>query len=291
VEIPFAGGHLLDFDVADTKLAPIEGVHDDTHNPMVSAEAAIERFPPALIAPLRKKLLWAMDIFSPGTVTARLIDRIPGLTIEGAVAIYLYTVENSDGSPNLYQEFNKAMRSSNRAVLKQHYFPYLRLIVTAMRALKAYQGTEKRILYRGVNLDLGVQYPAIYDKGVRLLLFLLLCRDWREGGVVAALTHTCRGGCCVGGRLIQWEVTSCSVHLEALQTFLTEKSGGTAFTVMTIETSKAVDIRDFSAFGRAEGEFVLPPGTALKIDGKVSLPGMTMFQCSDRMMGGLEPIA
>lgn len=71
------------------------------------------------------------------------------LTQDMAAAIYVYTCE----SP-FYKQLNKLLRDEDRTAL-QPFFPYLRLLLTALRRLPKIE----RHVYRGVGLDLQDQYP------------------------------------------------------------------------------------------------------------------------------------
>lgn len=71
------------------------------------------------------------------------------LTQDMAAAIYVYTCE----SP-FYKQLNKLLRDEDRTAL-QPFFPYLRLLLTALRRLPKIE----RNVYRGVGLDLQDQYP------------------------------------------------------------------------------------------------------------------------------------
>ena len=71
------------------------------------------------------------------------------LTQDMAAAIYVYTCE----SP-FYKQLNTLLRDEDRTAL-QPFFPYLRLLLTALRRLPKIE----RNVYRGVGLDLQDQYP------------------------------------------------------------------------------------------------------------------------------------
>jgi hypothetical protein len=91
----------------------------------------------------------------------------------------------------------------------------------------------------------------------------------------------------IGKTLVLWEVTSTAVadRLSALQEFLPNQTANQEFTVLQIQTRKAIDIRAFSAFDRTEGEFILPPGTVISLDSAVNLGTHgVMFSCTDRDM-------
>lgn len=70
------------------------------------------------------------------------------LTVDEAAAIHMYTTNA------LYQKLNAALRNQDRKSVTV-YFPYLRLLLSALRKLEPCA----KPLYRGVNLDLASQYP------------------------------------------------------------------------------------------------------------------------------------
>jgi hypothetical protein len=114
-------------------------------------------------------------VFIPGSQAAAAVSRVPGMTTDMAIAIYIYTMESLDAAVPLYRDFNCALRGSDvhghitcdRTYLRRHYFPYLRLFMAACRALKSIQGTEQLTLNRAVNLNLAERYPQYYFKGRR----------------------------------------------------------------------------------------------------------------------------
>lgn len=70
------------------------------------------------------------------------------LTRDMAAAIYLYTMDC-----NFYKQLNKLLREEDRTALKP-FFPYLRLLLLALRRLPK----EQRTVYRGVKLNLKEDY-------------------------------------------------------------------------------------------------------------------------------------
>eukprot|EP00966_Prymnesium_polylepis_P073842 1713836-Prymnesium_polylepis.1 len=73
---------------------------------------------------------------------------VPGLTADMTMAIWLYTVE----SP-LYRGINAKLRLANRTQLMRVYFPFLRLLLAALRVIAAARGGEKLMVNRGVARD------------------------------------------------------------------------------------------------------------------------------------------
>ena len=77
-----------------------------------------------------------------------------GLTRDESNSIRLYTLEWQPSEYSLFYILNKALRSTNRQLLKP-WLLYLRLILTALSRLPSTQ----LIVYRGINMDLTKQYP------------------------------------------------------------------------------------------------------------------------------------
>ena len=80
---------------------------------------------------------------------------------DGAAAIWLYTVEGS-----LYKQLNATLRDRDRNSLKKFYFPYIRIL---LEALKALQKKEKQTLNRGVKKALVTMHPHKYEKDMNLI--------------------------------------------------------------------------------------------------------------------------
>ena len=93
--------------------------------------------------------------------TREAIAACPGLTTDGAGAIYLFTCE----SP-LYRELNAKLRARDRAALKAGFFPYARLLYEGHRALRT---GKPRMLNRGVKKDLVGSAPDDYAEEESLL--------------------------------------------------------------------------------------------------------------------------
>jgi hypothetical protein len=70
-----------------------------------------------------------------------------GLTHDESAALYLYTMEGGDNS--FYRVLNQALRSEDRPALKP-WFPYLKLLDTALRKLPTVSGN----IWRGVLGDI-----------------------------------------------------------------------------------------------------------------------------------------
>ena len=101
--------------------------------------------------------LWTMKKFLKTKKTREAIAACPGLTTDGAGAIYLFTCE----SP-LYKELNAKLRARDRAALKEGFFPYARLLFEAHQAMRS---TKPRMVNRGVKADLVGADPEAYKAG------------------------------------------------------------------------------------------------------------------------------
>ena len=78
-----------------------------------------------------------------------------------------------------------------------------------------------------------------------------------------------REQCPVGSTITWWGVSSCTAKLSVAHSFLGSKGKRTLFEVHPL---RAVGIREFSAFS-GEGEFLLAPGTQLKVSEVVAEKG------------------
>lgn len=78
-----------------------------------------------------------------------------GLTKEESAAIYLYTMDWKEGSAaSLYYNLNDALRSGNRSKMKS-WFPYLKLLVTALDKFPSVQLE----VWRNLSGDFSKDYP------------------------------------------------------------------------------------------------------------------------------------
>ena len=88
------------------------------------------------------------------------------MTADLAMGVWMYTCESE-----LYKKLNAAMRTTNRALLQAHYFPYIRLLLDALQLIKLKQGNASRTVNRGVKCDLVSSKPDKYAKLKRLVLW------------------------------------------------------------------------------------------------------------------------
>jgi hypothetical protein len=78
-----------------------------------------------------------------------------GLTDDESAAIYLYTIEWNEGSPqSLYFIFNNALRSGHRSE-KKRWSPYLKLLVTALMKFPSIEIS----VWRNLKEDASKNYP------------------------------------------------------------------------------------------------------------------------------------
>lgn len=144
--------------------------------------------------------------------------------------------------------FVRLLRKTDRTTLKVRFFPYLRLLITGMCKLRAVQKSEKRMVNRGVKLDLVGMFPEDYAKEETLV--------W-------------------------WQFSSTTSDIAVLDNpmFLGKSGDRTIFQVLT---ASAVDVSAFSAVNN-EAEMLLPPGVALRVKGILSksADGLTIIACED----------
>ena len=110
------------------KAGPIKGLFDAA-NPPVTLKAALAAMETYLGDDLAGEYYTSGQHAKTSEVQAA-IAAIPGMSDELARAIYLYTVESA-----LYHKLNGALRDKDRAVLRTVFFPYLRLLITALDCL------------------------------------------------------------------------------------------------------------------------------------------------------------
>ncbi|MGW7465120.1 ADP-ribosyltransferase domain-containing protein [Streptomyces xantholiticus] len=135
-------------------------------------------------------------------------ETVSGLSADAIAALYLYTCESA-----FYREINAVLRSPDRTKVVP-YLPYLRLLFSAVSGLPAHT----RPLWRGVSLDLRMQYP-------------------------------------VGQTVTWWGVSSCTSELSVARSFLGSRGKRTLFEVTP---ARAVGIRSFSAFTGEEEYILAP---------------------------------
>ena len=145
-----------DFEHLNVALSPVCGVFDDARNPEVSLADALKSVHLDLAAHLYAAKHWARTSAGKAAIAA-----VPGMTENLAKAIWIYTSE----SP-LYSELNKALRSINRTKLKTEFFPFLRLLITALAVLRKASGAKPSMVNRGVKKDLVAEYVGCASPSV-----------------------------------------------------------------------------------------------------------------------------
>jgi hypothetical protein len=111
----------------------------------------------ASIAPMYKKIpgiqKYLVEVYARAHDFAK---SHPTLNVETIAAILMYTMEDSSGSgAQFYTKLNEALRLRIRLRSKP-FFPYLRLILNALKALPHFSG----VVYRGISgVDLREQFP------------------------------------------------------------------------------------------------------------------------------------
>ena len=232
-------GRFNDFTHVDGMRNPIVGLFDNAVNPAVSISEAVGRLP---FAAELKAQLWTAKKWVKMMPTLTAMAAVPGMTADLAAAIWLYTCES-----RLYPELNAKLRSESRAELRQGFFPYLRLLITALGKLRAAQGAAKRMVNRGIPLDLVSLHPDDY------------CKD---------------------ETMVWWALSSTTSDVSVLSNSMFLGESGNR-TIVQIHTSQAVDVTAFTAI-KGEAELLLPPGVALLITGVLAMGnGLTMLTCED----------
>ena len=113
--------------------------------PLVTLEKAVE--PLVLIVPHIKNMVW--------TVKPNCENPLDNLSPDESASIMLYTLEWPLPVTSFYLILNNILGAENR-VLLEPWFLYLKLFITALSKLPS----ERRLLYRGVKLDMSAAYPS-----------------------------------------------------------------------------------------------------------------------------------
>mmetsp|Transcript_42424 Transcript_42424/g.79626 ORF Transcript_42424/g.79626 Transcript_42424/m.79626 type:complete len:704 (-) Transcript_42424:12-2123(-) len=132
---------LLDIDCTPKVLAPIHGVMTVPLLSIREATASLLELVPHLAMSVSVAEVFAKDL---------LLMKGPdpyNLTQDEISAIHLYTL------PCLHANLNSVLRTADRTLAKP-YFPYMRLLLTAMNKLPSFSG----VLFRGVRGDLSTEY-------------------------------------------------------------------------------------------------------------------------------------
>lgn len=119
----------------------------------------------APVLPLRDTLSQLTELTDPGphieealraaSIQPRQPEKSrPSLSVDQLAAIHLYTQEWSE-APSLYRCLNRALRSDDRSKVKP-WFPFLKLLITALRQLPKFKGP----VWRGLKKDVSAKYPS-----------------------------------------------------------------------------------------------------------------------------------
>jgi hypothetical protein len=125
------------------ELAAIEGIAALPAMAFSDAAAPLASLLPGLLPAVR-----AAEEY--GRKAVGLFSFASKLSAHEAAAVHLYTMQSA-----LYRQLNASLRHEDRA-RSRAYFPYLRLLLSALDKLEAFEGS----LWRGVGMDLQSQYPA-----------------------------------------------------------------------------------------------------------------------------------
>ena len=219
-------------------LPPLSGCFDDETNPLVSIDVAVTSQPDDHAALVYSAKQWVRRDATKAAIAA-----VPGITTDGAMAIWCYTSEST-----LYVKLNTVLRLEDRMTIKP-YFPFLRLLLTALKAIReGKSGEQMRVVNRGVPRDLLAEHPDVYG---------------------------------LGESFVWWGFSSCTSNIGVLSNplFLGDEGDRTIFQVFS---RFGAVVSSFSAI-TSEAEVLLPAGTALRITGILpkDKSGLTIITCED----------
>ena len=113
---------------------PIVGIFDE-QNPLLSIKQAGQYLPSYPNYDIHKHIAKGIDKMRESEMKQK-IAAVPGLTESGAVAIWVYTLDGP-----LYQDLNGRLCGQDWEYLKNHYHPFMRILLTAMKCLQNTQHT------------------------------------------------------------------------------------------------------------------------------------------------------
>ena len=170
----------------------------------------------------------------------RKIHSIAGMTESGASAIWIFAHNTV-----LYRDINFRLLSQDREYVTAHYFPFLRIFLSALTNLMP---VASRTLYKGIKGD------------------LLKERD--------DVLYEC------GSRFVWWTCASVTADRSFLDSDAVLGTEGKR-TIFVIETAKGADVGAFG--GLDSDEIFLPPGIVLRVS-KIDISGdLTVIHCQDDM--------
>jgi hypothetical protein len=182
-------------------LPPIKGYEKE---PLVTLEQAVK--PLHSLVPDVEEMVWRVQQncqYPPDHLSS-----------DESASIMLYTLEWMPRESSFYFILNEALRSQNRQQLLP-WFLFLRLFIFALSKLPS---TEHRIVYRGIKMDVGDEFPN-------------------------------------GKTFIWWAFSSCSSTIEVLEQFLGQTGHRTIF---NIECDSAKDMTQHSFYERENEVLMYP---------------------------------
>ena len=214
----------------------------DERNPLLSIKQAAQYLPEYPKYDIQSQVVKAIERMREDDMRKK-ISSVPGMTESGAAAIWLYTLDGP-----LYRDLNGRLRAQDWEYLRNHYHPFMRILLTAMKCLQQQRSGERKCLYRGVQGDVvseGERDKNMYERGKRFV--------W-------------------------WSFSSTSAVIESVKHYF---GGEGKQTIFQIDSSKGADVSGFSVNESDEAELLLPPGTVLCSLGVMKSGNTTIIQCED----------
>ena len=211
----------------------------DERNPLLSIKQAAQYLPEYPKYDIQKQVVKAIERMREDEMRKK-ISSVPGMTESGAAAIWLYTLDGP-----LYRDLNGRLQAHDWEYLRNHYHPYMRILLTAMKCL---QSGERNCLYRGVQGD------VVSEAGEKNMYE----RD---------------------KRFVWWSFSSTTAVIESVKHYFGGEGKGQ--TIFQIDSNKGADVSGFSVYGSDEAELLLPPGTVLCSLGVMKSGNTTIIQCED----------
>ena len=210
----------------------------DERNPLLSIKQAAQYLPEYPKYDIQKQVVKAIERMREDDMRKK-ISSVPGMTESGAAAIWLYTLDGP-----LYRDLNGRLQAQDWEYLRNHYHPFMRILLTAMKCL---QSGERKCFYHGVERDV-----------------------IREAGEKNMYER--------GKTFVWWSFPSAVTCIETIK----ECFGGEGkHTIYQVYSSKVADIHGFSVYGSDEAELLLPPGTVFRTLGVLRSGKSTIIRCED----------
>lgn len=214
----------------------------DLRNPLLPIKHAARYFPPFLCAngDFMSKLKDVVKLSRLPKMKKR-IHSLDGMTESGAVALWLYT---HDGF--IYRDLNMRLRAQETAYLQAHYFPYLRILLTALKCL---QPPKIRTVFKGLKANVMKEAEdAIYQPGKTFV--------WGTFSSVTVNRKILESDQCLGQEGVR--------------------------TIFEITTNHGSDVGAF--FGWEDAEVVIPPGCVMRVVNIEKKGDLTVIQCEHARM-------